>query len=1039
MFHAFLAFILEMSELFKPPLKNLLQKRGLPSIKDIAVLQEFLDEKDAEKFLSILQQTPDPRMALTNFEKLYSCDSTAYLKSRILNNPKRLQLLLALLSHSQAMADTLSQNPQYLPWLFEDKNLYLIKSREDLLEELSKFMLTYSIKKLEAILAKFKRREYLRIGLRDILQLANISETTSELSNLADVILEKALSLSMQELNNKYGIPQFKDESGRINEAEFCIISLGKLGAMELNYSSDIDIIFIYSEEGKTSGVDNKQDSFITNHEFFIKLAERITKLLTTPSEEGISYRIDLRLRPQGSNGELANSLNNCLSYYRRIARLWERQALIKARVSAGSHQLGTTFIKEIMPIVYPYKVKLDLLREIKTHKDKINRKLALKGKTRMDLKLGYGGIRELEFIIQALQLLYGGEDEWIREGNSLIALMRLADKDFISYHQYSLLSEAYSFLRMAEHRLQILHNLWTYSLPADEEELDKLARRMGFLPENGDKPYTLFLKQLNHYREIVRSNYDQLFLSYAQPSMLDKKVERGRDILLGNLLQRKKLIIGGFRYPEQANKYLKAIYRSISSSRNAPFFRMQFDNVATTIISLLIKLQNPDRGMRNFQKFIIAMGSQEKDWSMLFNNKLYLQSLLRLFCQSDFLSEMLMRKPSSLRRLCHSLVVTKLKARGAYLRELSESIQKAKELKDKMEQMRLYLQQEQLVLGFLDVNQKITMGEVRRHLSYLAEACLQVAYKIAIKQLTSIYGQPKSHKKEKDNIASFAILSLGRLGTGELDFNSDIDLVFVFSHHGETSRKKIANREFFKRLVELIIRIVSSITKDGFLYRIDTRLRPGGMDGELAQSLPSLVDYLSHKARIWQKQSFLKARFLAGEKNFGRRVLEKIEKAVFANINRSNLSEEINNIRERLLAELGRDKHLMPGIKSSAGSLFDIDFITQYLWLKHNLPFPLDKNLPRMLRDVREECLLNKDDYKELLESYNFLSHLEHQLRLLYDRPLYYLPKAEDALNELGRFMGYKQKDPAKVLKTDFSLHVKKVGSIYKKIMLNS
>ena len=276
-----------MSELFQPQLKKVLRNKKLPSFKQMAVLQQFPGKEGRDKLFSMLNQTPDPIMALTNLEELYRCDSTSYLKSRILTDPYRLQLLLAILSHSQAMADALVQNPEYLSWLLEDKNLSFIKSKEDLLESLSKFMLTYSEMKLEVVLSKFKRREYLRIVLRDILQLANISETISELSNLADVILQKALSLSQQELNNKYGIPQFREESGLISEAEFCIISLGKLGAMELNYSSDIDIIFIYSQEGKTSGVDNKPTTSITNREFFAKLSEKITKFLTTPSEEG--------------------------------------------------------------------------------------------------------------------------------------------------------------------------------------------------------------------------------------------------------------------------------------------------------------------------------------------------------------------------------------------------------------------------------------------------------------------------------------------------------------------------------------------------------------------------------------------------------------------------------------------------------------------------------------------------------------------------------------------------------------------------------
>jgi len=1038
LFPDFLVYYIKMAELFELPFKKILQSDSVSFLKNATVLKQFAAKEDKQKFFTILQQTPDPSTALSNLEELYRCDSTAYLKNSILKNPYRLQLLLAILSHSQDLADTLIQNPQYLSWLFEDKNLSSIKSKEDLLEDLSKFMLTYSTMKSEAIVAKFKRREYLRIGLRDILHFANISETTSELSILADVILEKALALSLQELTNRYGKPQYKDETNRISEAEFSIISLGKLGAMELNYSSDIDIIFIYTEEGKTSGVDSKPESFITNHEFFIKLAEKITKLLTTPSEEGITYRIDLRLRPQGSEGELANSMNNCISYYRRVARLWERQALIKSRVSAGNHKLGTAFIKEITTIVYPQKVQSDLLKEIRAHKDQIDRKLALKGKTKMDVKLGYGGIRELEFTIQALQLIYGGREEWIREGNSLIALMRLADKDFISYHQYSLLSEAYTFLRTVEHRLQIVHNLWTYCLPSNKQELEKLARRMGFSPENGVKAHNIFIKKLNHHRNIVRSTYDQLFLSYAQPSILEKEVKGKDDILPGNQLRRKRLIMQGFKYPEQANKYLRAIYRSFSNSQISQFLREQFDTLATTIISYLVNLPNPDRGLKNFQNFLIALINNAKQLNFIFSHPAILQSLSRLFSQSDFLSDMLIRKPSNIQRLYHILLIGKLKKKSTYFNELWERVQSVKELRKKMEHMRLYIHHEQLTLGYLDVNSKISEKQVYRHLAYLAEACLQVGYKIALEQLISIYGRPKYKQNGKGGTASFAIIALGRLGTGELDINSDLDLIFIYSHHGETSGKKITSREFFKRLVELIIRIISSITQDGFLYRIDTRLRPGGMDGELAQFLPSLLDYLSDKARVWQKQSFLKARFVAGDKNLGKMALSRIAEAIYAQIDPSTLAEEINNIREKLKAELGKDRNQMPGIKSSAGSLFDIDFIIQYLWLKHKLPFPVCKDVSAMLKDLKNYNLLNNEDYNILLKSYYFLRYLEHQLRLHYDRPVYYLPKSEDVLYEISKFMDYKISNPAKKLVEDFSSYAEKVRNIYKRMMFS-
>ena len=311
--------------------------------------------------------------------------------------------------------------------------------------------------------ARFRRRELLRIYLHDVRRAHTLVETTEELSNLADAILDYALSLAHQDLDNRYGAAQH-DERGRIATAEFCVMALGKLGSGELNYSSDIDLVFIYSDEGTTAGGSSERGK-LSNREYFIKLSETISKLVGHPAGEGAAYRVDLRLRPHGRDGALACSLNEALKYYSKSAQAWERQALIRSRAAAGSSSLFSRLAGGVETCIYRDDVSVkDALASVRLAKQKIDRNVERRN-AGFNVKLQRGGIREIEFIAQALQLAHGGRDEWLRVTHTLISLGRLADRNLISEQERSQLSEAYVFLRTLEHRLQMEHGLQnTYS-----------------------------------------------------------------------------------------------------------------------------------------------------------------------------------------------------------------------------------------------------------------------------------------------------------------------------------------------------------------------------------------------------------------------------------------------------------------------------------------------------------------------------------------------------------------------------------------------
>ena len=422
---------------------------------------------------NLFRSLPDPDAA----RRFYADLTTGYRQfDRI--NEALLSDLLTLSAYSPLLATTILLNPEYIQWLGRERTDTKVRSKESLLESLSRFSLLHTTITPNVMLARFRRRELLRIFLRDIRRLATIAEITEELSNLADAIIEFALRLAKQDLHNRFGAPLESDEHGRAMPADFCVVALGKLGSKELNYSSDIDLLFVYSHEGTTSGTGTSGS--VTNREYFIKLAEKIITIAGGQSGEGAAYRIDMRLRPHGSIGQLALSLDETVRYYETDAREWEQQVLIRSRPIAGEPELYKAFHSRVEPFVFrPQTDVATCLENVRRSKRRLE-DVTPPGPG-YNVKLGRGGIREIEFISQALQLAYGGRDQWLRFPHTLVSLSRLADRGHIAERQLTMLFEAYEILRRIEHLLQMEHGLQTHTIPKGEAAHGLLAKRAGF------------------------------------------------------------------------------------------------------------------------------------------------------------------------------------------------------------------------------------------------------------------------------------------------------------------------------------------------------------------------------------------------------------------------------------------------------------------------------------------------------------------------------------------------------------------------------
>src|SRR5438270_3939090 len=428
---------------------------------------------------SLFADSPDPDSALLLFDRLLS-DGSSEIQQVIESHPFLAHYAIAVFGNSRYIGETLVRNPDLLQTFLREKKLDHSYSHDEFSEALARFRSRSLERDVSLLLSRFKRREYVRIMLRDVLRISPLAETTGEISALSDVLIQNALREAESTMESRFGLPQHLDTEGRALTTPFSVLSLGKLGGNELNYSSDIDLLFLYGDGREPSTAQ------ISNREYFVRLAQHLTEILSRPTAEGAVFRIDLRLRPQGNEGELAISLSNALRYYSETAHDWERQALIKIRHSAGDLALARAFIRGVQPQVYSENVNFVAIKTALVAREKIDRKrrkqIAAEGNESINVKVDRGGIRDIEFLVQCLQRVYGGAEPWLRSGGTLFSLQKLHDKRHISGHDFHELTSAYSFLRHLEHRLQLREGQQVHRLPRSEHELQTLQLSMSGL-----------------------------------------------------------------------------------------------------------------------------------------------------------------------------------------------------------------------------------------------------------------------------------------------------------------------------------------------------------------------------------------------------------------------------------------------------------------------------------------------------------------------------------------------------------------------------
>ena len=986
--------------------------------------------------LKIISSSYNADIALHNLERFSGkIFDKNYLYTQLTKSPALLEALISLFSGSQILTDTILKEPSYIDWLSREETLGKSKSKDMLMRDFYEMNgEEVQIKNIFVALRKFKQREYIRIGLRDLLGRVEFQETVEDISNLADVCLQAAYEHANHKLRKKYGTPYYRDEDDNWKESEFAILAMGKLGGCELNYSSDIDLNYIYSS---SQGVTRPETAnglstlSISNHEYFTKLSLEISKSLNEITSDGNVFRVDLELRPEGKSGEIVNALASCEIYYQSWGRTWERQALIKARVAAGSESLGKNFFDMIEPFIYRQNLDFEAINEIKSMKYKINK--SLKGKnSRGNIKLGFGGIREVEFFVQAYQLLLGGRNKSLRARNTLRAMKTLYKNKILTLDDYNKLRNAYIFLRNLENRVQITFGLQTCLLPDNEIDLAVLARKMRI---QGSSQKTLadnLMKEYENQTRIVGTMFAEQFVEKEKREAVEtisnawNRSRAGEEQFTESRLAEIPLLVDSKR----AYRFLESFRDGARFSHPSAQSIKKFYSIIPKILQKCRKVAKPDSAIENLCRFVEATGSKESFLDLFQENEKFLGLLLNLFGSSEVLSKILIKHPGLFDVLTNMDSIYRFKQVEKIQEDFDQSLKNSSDFQSKSIALRRIKHAEELRVGVRYLIKEADLAGTLEDLSNLADVFLNTVYQVACTELEK--------RSAHDNIRNFCIIGIGKLGGRELNFGSDLDLLLVYDEE-ESHAPSEGFAVHYSALSQLIYKLTSEITPDGYAYKIDTELRPEGDAGMLVLSVAGYKKYFKSRARIWEQQALIRARFVAGNAEVGKKFLKSVQKFVYQDKLKYEDLIEISRLRERMEQELAKESIKGKNVKLGFGGLADIEFLVQILQLMHGKKFARirEANTFSALKNLVALGLIDLSMAEELQSSYIFLRNLECILRIIHQVPTNNLPKDSKELASIARLLGYGGEDPetlADDLLTDYARHTKQIHKHYRK-----
>ncbi|GMR15980.1 MAG: bifunctional [glutamate--ammonia ligase]-adenylyl-L-tyrosine phosphorylase/[glutamate--ammonia-ligase] adenylyltransferase [Gammaproteobacteria bacterium] len=840
----------------------------------------------------------------------------------------------------------------------------------------------------------FRRREMLRIIWRDIAGWAELTETTHDLSLMAEACIEFSLSNLYQWQCHELGTPVNADGVAQ----QLVVLGMGKLGAWELNVSSDIDLIFAFPEEGEVKN----GPKALSNSEFFSRLGKKLIQALDQQTADGFVFRVDMRLRPFGQTGPLVSSFSAFENYYLVHGRSWERYAMVKVRVVGGDHEQGELLLSTLKPFVYRRYLDYGAYESLRELKAMIAQEVKRKG-MKNNVKLGAGGIREVEFIAQVFQLIRAGRDTDLQERRVLVVLELLAEKNLLPGYVVNELTIAYIFLRNTEHRLQEYQDRQTHNLPDDDIGQARLALGMGF--EN----WSSFLIKLNQHRENVEAHFEQVFVApqtEAEESKTQVDPDQQSEIQRLEALWYNKLdeddaldLLSkkGFRDNVAALKQLKTLHRSrqyASLSRQA---QTRLDRLMPLLLGALQQVDNIDITFDRILSLISNVARRSVYLALLLENPMVLSQLIKLCSASPWIARYLQQLPILLDELMDPRSLYKPPEKSELENEIRRRMAQlaADDVEQGMDALRHFKQSNVLRVAAADIADALPLMKVSDHLSWIAEVILDEALEQAWRHLVSRHGRPVCKLEGGLCDKGFAIIGYGKLGGYELGYGSDLDMVFL---HGSESNnlmtladekkdeKAIAVPVFFARLGQRVIHLLTAHTPAGVLYEADMRLRPDGASGLLVTNLNSYRDYQLKKAWLWEHQALVRARVVAGDSQIAEQFTAIRREVLSQQRNQTDLRKEVIDMRNRMRKELSKEKKGQFDLKQGAGGIVDIEFMVQYgvLAWAHEKPDLLEytDNI-RLLGALVSADLMAKADVEVLSDAYRTFRARLHKMAL--------------------------------------------------------
>ncbi len=916
------------------------------------------------------------------------------------------RVLAALGGAAPFLVPFFTRLPALLLDLFE-QDFATPRTRAELKTRLTAWVDAVPAADIGTALRRFKYAELARITVRDLSEdlvpESKAGETLAELTYLADALLGQALASTATRLAETHGAPRWLGPNGQDVGLSFCVLGVGKLGSEELNYSSDVDLLYVFEHPPEGVEEAGQGGARLTPVEYFTRLAQEFGRLVGESTREGFLYRVDLDLRPEGGSGPLVVSSEMLTEYYELWAATWEKAAFAKARPVAGDEALGWRVIRAIDPMIYRSAMDFAAVAAIKALKERIEQAKERTGGT-FNVKLSAGGIRDVEFVVQALQLLHGGRIPEVRERSTERALVALAQVGILPPEESADLLAAYRFLRRTENRLQMEAERQTHRLPKEPEALERLARAMGFLDSDA---VAKFEDALDTHRRRVREIFAALF------------------------------------HEEGGSQILALFERNVPDLFANSTTRRLVESLAGQFARAIANTADPERALNNLDRFIHGVGPRTFYYGLLLDRPELVPRLSALFAASEYLSGYFARHPRLIEPIFSDpnvLLLTRqeLLADLAKIRRVLAREGRGEGAELELDALRLFHHRELLNVGLLDLIDKVTLAEAERALTEIAEVCVEQGLALAQAEMRK-RGAPLPHAAQ---VGEFLVVGMGKLASRELTYGSDLDVIFLYDVPRATDSEMIEAQEYFVRLAQKLIWTLQTFTNEGLCYAIDARLRPSGSQGMLVTSLASFERYHATSAQVWERQALLRARPVAGSERLAQ-AFEALRLQILRRPVPSNLGQEVHRIRLRMESELGHETPRRHDFKTGRGGLLDIESVVQFLQLRHGAAhaelFAVDRTDTQLSR-LERLGLLTAEDSQTLRSGWAFLERLASRLRIVENRSISDLDEERGDLDALARRLGYSSPQRAggarRGLLDDYRRHTGAIRGVYLRVL---